>query len=336
MAESTAEPIIEADGLTRRFGKTMALDGLNLSVKRGEIFGLVGPDGSGKTTTIRILAAIMEPTGGTARVLGRDVADEGEEIKKRMGYMAQQFSLYGDLSVAENIEFYADIYGLKGREREERIERLLQFAALTEFTARRAMNLSGGMQKKLALACALLHKPEVIFLDEPTTGVDPVSRREFWDILAELHLEGVTILISTPYMDEAERCSRVGLLYQGRLLVCDTPEKIKSAIHGDLIELRATDGGPDAGQTLRRAQRVLVDLPCELEVQTYGDLIHVIVRDAHADETLVCQALEEAGISATDVRQTRPSMEEAFISLIRRQGLADQDAEALLNRVNDM
>jgi ABC-2 type transport system ATP-binding protein len=330
-----AQPIIESAGLARRFGKTIAVAGLDLRVQRGEIFGLVGPDGAGKTTTIRMLAAILEPTGGSARVMGYDVAKEDEAIKRRMGYMAQQFSLYGDLTVGENMDFYADIFQLKGVERSERIERLLRFAGLAEFTDRRAAHLSGGMQKKLALACALLHRPDVIFLDEPTTGVDPVSRREFWDILTELHLDGVTIFVSTPYMDEAERCSRVGLMYQGRLIVCDTPASIKGMMAGDLIELRPSDGVTASGQALRRARGILAELPCVLEVQTYGDLIHVFVTHGEMDQTTVVRALQEGGLTATGVRRTNPRMEEAFISLIRRQGMADQDAEALLNNVSN-
>ncbi len=333
------DPIVQTTALTRRFGRTVAVDGLELSVERGEIFGLVGPDGAGKTTTLRMLAAVIDPTAGTAQVMGYDTVRQDEAIKRRMGYMAQQFNLSGDLTVAENLNLYADVFGLQGNTRQERIARLLAFARLTQFTDRRATHLSGGMQKKLALACTLLHQPEIIFLDEPTTGVDPVSRREFWDILAELHLEGVTILVSTPYMDEAERCGRVGLMYQGQLIVCDTPEHIKGMVSGELIALRpalASQDGAPGGQAVQRARSLLSSLPEILEVQTYGDLIHVFVQDAGRGQTLVTDTLEQAGLIARDMRQTTPRMEEAFISLIRRQGMADQDAEALLNnRLND-
>ena len=304
------EWVIETHGLTKRFKKVTAVDGLNLSIRRGEIFGLLGPDGAGKTTTIRMLCAIMDPTAGGARVAGFDTVREPEEIKKRIGYMAQQFSLYGDLTVLENLVFFADIFEVERKEREKRIERLLAFARLTEFQDRRAAHLSGGMQKKLALACTLIHRPEIIFLDEPTTGVDPVSRREFWDILTELHLEGVTLFVSTPYMDEAERCSRVGLMFEGNIIVCDTPGWIKGLVVGELLELR-----PDR---LREASKVIQGLPGVLEVQTYGDLLHVFVDDAHRRIPVVQGALAEAGIAVDGLRQTRPRMEEAFISLIRR------------------
>ena len=321
-----AGPIIQLDGLTRRFGKVTAVDGLDLRVEHGEIFGLVGPNGAGKTTTMRMLAAILDPTTGSARVLGFDTVKQGESVKERMGYMAQQFSLYGDLSVIENIGFYADIFGLKGEARRQRVDRLLQFARLTEFSQRRAAHLSGGMQKKLALACAMLHKPAIVLLDEPTTGVDPVSRREFWGILTELHLEGVTIIVSTPYMDEAERCSRVGLMYQGKLIVCDVPERIKAMVDGELLELRLSDGRAGVDRGLRRARAILSQLPGILEVQTYGDLIHAFVQDSEAAQIAITDALEQAGIAVTGVRQTKPRMEEAFVSLVRRQAETDRDA----------
>ena len=303
--------VIETQDLTKQFKKVVAVDRLNLSVRKGEIFGLLGPDGAGKTTTIRMLCAIMDPTEGSARVAEFDTRKEPEEIKKRIGYMAQQFSLYGDLTVLENLTFFADIFEVGRKERQERIERLLEFARLTRFKGRRAAHLSGGMQKKLALACTLIHQPEIIFLDEPTTGVDPVSRREFWDILTELHIEGVTLFVSTPYMDEAERCSRVSLMFDGNIIVCDTPERIKSLVKGQLLELR-----PDE---LRKAAQLIADLPGVLEVQTYGDLLHVFVDDAARRAPEVQAALAGEGISAEGLRQTRPRMEEAFISLIRKQ-----------------
>ncbi len=305
----TSSPIIETDHLTRTFGDTVAVDELCLQVRPGEIFGLVGPDGAGKTTTIRLLAAIMDPTGGSARVAGYDTVTEPEPIKQRIGYMAQLFNLYGDLSVWENLNFFADVFEVAGSERRKRIERLLSFARLTEFRDRRAAHLSGGMQKKLALACTLIHTPEIIFLDEPTTGVDPVSRREFWGILTELHLEGITLVISTPYMDEAERCSRVGLMYQGRLVVCDTPEQVKAMTSGELIALWPSDP--------RQAKDILARHSEVLEVQTYGDQLRLFVRDAGSAMEWIHPVLTAYGVEVLEIRPTRPRMEEAFISLIQ-------------------
>jgi ABC-2 type transport system ATP-binding protein len=301
---------IQTHDLTRTFKNVVAVDGLNLAVERGEIFGLVGPDGAGKTTTIRLLCAIMSPSGGSAEVAGFDIVKEGEEIKKRIGYMAQRFNLYGDLSVIENLSFFADIFAVSGKVREERIAQLLAFARLTDFKDRRAAQLSGGMQKKLALACTLIHEPEILFLDEPTTGVDPVSRREFWDILSDLHLRGVTLFVSTPYMDEAERCSRVGLMFEGEMIVCDTPEQVKNLIAGELIELRPDD--------LRKARDLVADLDGVTEIQTYGDLLHVFVDNADERMAALKERLQSHGIGISGLRQTRPRMEEAFISLIRK------------------
>jgi len=302
--------VIETHELSKRFKRVTAVDGLNLSVRKGEIFGLLGPDGAGKTTTIRMLCAIMDPSEGRASVAGFDTVDQPEAIKARIGYMPQQFSLYGDLTVDENLTFFADIFQVRRKVRRERKQSLLEFARLTQFRDRRATHLSGGMRKKLALACTLIHEPEIIFLDEPTTGVDPVSRREFWEILTQLHLEGVTLFVSTPYMDEAERCSRVALMFEGDVIICDAPEQIKDLVEGDLLELR-----PDR---LREASRVLKDQPGVLEVQTYGDLLHVFVDDAEARTATVRQTLDEAEVTIDDLRQTRPRMEEAFISLIRK------------------
>lgn len=350
-----ADFFIHTQQLSRRFGQTLAVDRLDLAVVHGEIFGLVGPDGAGKTTTLRMLAAILDPSAGSASVAGCDTVRQAEAIKRRIGYMAQQFNLYGDLSVQENLDFYADIFGVRGRLRRERQQRLLHFARLAEFSGRRAGALSGGMKKKLALACALIHQPEILYLDEPTTGVDPVSRREFWDILADLHVEGITIVVSTPYMDEAERCSRVGLMYAGRLVMCDTPERIKQQVGGELVELRPAAAGAQAQISfgaanpsglesaanerldamrpegfalaaamspiglLRSAADVTASLPGVIEVQTYGDLLHLFVDDAALRMPQITAALAGNGLAAAALRPIQPHMEEAFVSLIRRQ-----------------
>ncbi|MDP3046278.1 MAG: ABC transporter ATP-binding protein [Chloroflexota bacterium] len=324
---------IETHDLSRRFGRAVAVDGLNLGVRRGETFGLVGPDGAGKTTILRLLAAVMAPSGGWAQVAGHDTRQQAEAIRGQVGYMPQRFSLYGDLTVRENMDFFASIFGVSRVQRELRFGELLGFTGLDGFQNRRAGQLSGGMQKKLGLACTLIHRPAIVLLDEPTTGVDPVSRREFWDILSGLRLEGITVFVSTPYMDEAERCSRVGLLYQGRLVVCDEPARIRQMTPGQLIELRpdalaGTSGqavepssaGAGAGeQPLRLARAAVADLEGVLETQTYGELLHLFVDDATVRLPAIEAALAAHGLTAQGVRTTRPRLEEAFISLVRRQ-----------------
>lgn len=224
------EPIIRTRDLTRRFDRLTALDRLNLEIARGEIFGLVGPDGAGKTTTLRLLAGLMNPSEGQAWVAGHDVAAEPQAVKDRVGYMAQRFGLYGDLTVDENMEFYADLFGVTSRARRELMPGLLRMTRMEPFRSRRAGQLSGGMKQKLALMCTLLHRPEILFLDEPTNGVDPVSRRDFWAILYQLMKDGATILMTTAYLDEAERCNRVGLLHHGVLVRCDSPESIRGTM----------------------------------------------------------------------------------------------------------
>ena len=312
-------PIIETHALTRDFKKTRAVDGLTLSIWPGELFGLVGPDGAGKTTTLRLLAGLLDITAGSAQVAGHDLARDPEAIKRRIGYMAQQFSLYGELSVLENLSFFAELYDVPVDKLQERTERLLAFAGLTEFKDRRAAQLSGGMQKKLALACTLIHQPDILLLDEPTTGVDPVSRREFWDILTDLNLRGTTIVVSTPYMDEADRCTRVGLMYAGRIVVCDTPQQIRAHIEGELIELRPQDW--------QAAHALVGTLPGVLEVQTYGELLHVLVDSADQRLPEMKAALEEHGLVCRDIRRATPRMEEAFISLIKRIERMDSGTE---------
>jgi ABC-2 type transport system ATP-binding protein len=221
------EPIIETRGLTRRFGNLTAVDHLDLSVTRGEIFGLVGPDGAGKTTTLRMLCGLMDPTEGSARVAGHDAARESQAVKDQIGYMAQRFGLYGDLTVEENMFFYADLFDITGAKREELSQRLLQMTRMEPFRARQAGKLSGGMKQKLALMCTLLHRPQILFLDEPTNGVDPVSRRDFWAILYQLLKDGITIFMTTAYLDEAERMNRVGLMHRGKLIHCAPPEELR-------------------------------------------------------------------------------------------------------------
>jgi len=219
--------IIETHGLTRRFGPVTAVDHLDLTVARGEIFGLVGPDGAGKTTTLRMLCGLLDPTEGSARVAGHDVAHESRAVKDQIGYMAQRFGLYGDLTVEENMVFYADLFGIQGEERARLTAELLRMTRMEPFRDRQGGKLSGGMKQKLALMCTLLHRPQILFLDEPTNGVDPVSRRDFWAILYQLLKEGITIFMATAYLDEAERCNRVGLMHKGKLIRCSAPEVMK-------------------------------------------------------------------------------------------------------------
>jgi ABC-2 type transport system ATP-binding protein len=303
-------PIIETNRLKRTFKSATAVDELTLSIAPGELFGLVGPDGAGKTTTLRLLAGLLDVTEGEATVLGLDLKSQAEAIKPHVGYMAQQFSLYGELSVLENLQFFAELFDVSKQERQERTERLLEFAGLTEFTERRAAKLSGGMQKKLALACTLIHQPEILLLDEPTTGVDPVSRREFWNILTELHVQGTTIIVSTPYMDEADRCSMVGLMYAGKLVECDTPQNIRGRLNEDVIEVQAEDW--------QAALKTVAGLEGVREAQTYGETVNLLVDDGKKRLHEVERALKKSDIKYKNVRIAPVRMEEAFISLIRK------------------
>ncbi|NOZ51127.1 MAG: ABC transporter ATP-binding protein, partial [Chloroflexi bacterium] len=278
---------------------------------QGEIFGLIGPDGAGKTTTLRMLAAVLKPSGGHAAIMGYDIQRHAEHLRHFTGYMPQRFSLYGDLSVIENLEFFADIFGVRGAVRQQRIERLLHFARLEQFKARAADHLSGGMKKKLALACALIHQPQVLLLDEPTNGVDPVSRREFWDILADLHLENVTILIATPYMDEAERCNRVGLMYNGQLIQQGSPAELRQFVPGEMLAVYTSD--------LLGAETVISTYPQHLGHQVYGDRIHVFVPDAAANVQPLQAFLQDHDVPVQRIRPDAPRLEEAFIYLITQQ-----------------
>ncbi len=301
---------IETRELTRAFGSITAVDRLSLSIPKGELFGLVGPDGAGKTTTIRMLSGILTPSGGDAVVAGRSVRDAPEAVKGKIAYMPQRFGLYGDLTVLENLDFYADLFEVPARERGPRIERLLGFSNLTPFEHRLADKLSGGMKQKLGLACALIHTPEIVLLDEPTNGVDPVSRRDFWRILYEMLKEGVTILVTTAYLDEAERCNRVALMHEGRLLALDTPDRIKGLMAGDLVEIPVTDAW--------RARRRLAGVPQAKGVTLFGHRLHVALDDATRDLPAVLAALEAEGLAPHDPRRVVPSLEDVFIAMVER------------------
>ncbi|MHB9022562.1 MAG: ABC transporter ATP-binding protein [Armatimonadota bacterium] len=299
---------IHATGLRKVFGELVAVDGIDLQVREGEIFGLVGPDGAGKTTTMRLLTGVMEPSGGAAEVAGYDVFRQSEAMKSHIGYMPQRFSLYGDLTVAENIHFFAQLYHVPRAARKQREQELMEFSRLGPFRSRLAQNLSGGMKQKLALCCTLIHTPRVLFLDEPTTGVDPVSRRELWKILYALLKDGVTLFVSTPYMDEAERCNRVALMDKGRIMLCDTPSGLKGRMQGDLLEVVA--------EPSREAKERIAALDFILGVQVFGDRLHVWVGDAERDEPRLRESLAAGQITVTSIRQIVPGLEDVFISLV--------------------
>jgi len=300
---------IKIENLTKVFGKNIVVDNLNLEVRKGELFGLVGPDGAGKTTVMRLLTAIMEPTSGEAWVGSRSILTEGEEIKENISYMSQQFGLYEDLTVMENILFYADIYDVPESKRHSRIEELLGFSNLTPFTDRLAGKLSGGMKQKLGLACALIHRPEILFLDEPTNGVDPVSRRDFWKILYGLLKEHVTIFVSTAYLDEAERCTEIGLLYNGKLLIKDKPAEIKKAVKLPMLELWSDNAHAvkDAVLPIKGVQGVSI----------YGDRLHITLMEKNMVEEIIGK-LKNEGMEIKDYREILPSIEDVFISMVEQ------------------
>jgi ABC-2 type transport system ATP-binding protein len=308
---ASSDADIQAEGLTKRFGERVAVDNFSLTVGRGEAFALVGPDGAGKTTVMRLLVGIMDPDEGRAKVLGFDTAAESEQLKEHIGYMPQHFGLYDDLTVGENIAFYADLYRVPKTARRERLPELLKFSNLAPFQDRLAANLSGGMRQKLGLVCALVHRPRVLFLDEPTFGVDPVSRREFWQILYELLKGGMTIFLSTAYMDEAERAHRVGLMYQGRLLVADSPQALKAGFKGELLEVRAED--------LRAARDALKDLPLAAQVLAMGDRLMVSVAKAEEASGPIREALQKEGLKEVRLNVAEPGLEDLFVQIIRGQ-----------------
>lgn len=306
----TRAPAIEAKGLIKVFGDVTAVDGLSLSVAPGEIFGLVGPDGAGKTTTMRLLTGVMQATAGSATVLGVEVTRDPEAIRPRIGYVPQSSSLYADLSVVENLKFHADLFGIPRAERDRQTAHLLAFSRLEPFARRLAKNLSGGMRQKLALCAALIHRPEVLFLDEPTIGVDPVSRRDFWLLIYQLLQQGHTLLVSTPYLDEAERCHRVGLMDHGRLIACENPAGLRRLLPATLVELRGPS--PEAASTLLR------HLPEVKEAQVFGETLHLLVGDPERDLPRLQAALQAAGHTEAHLRPISPSLEDVFVTLLRQ------------------
>jgi len=307
-SHSSSEPAIRAEGLTKHFGSLTAVDGFSLEVAQGEAFALVGPDGAGKTTSMRLLVGIMDPDGGRAEVLGCDTVKDSERLKERIGYMPQRFGLYDDLTVLENLIFYADIYGVSQGERKDRLPELLGFSNLTPFQDRLAGNLSGGMRQKLGLACALIHTPRVLFLDEPTFGVDPVSRREFWHILYQLLGTDMTIFVTTAYMDEAERAHRIGLMHRGRLLVADKLAHLKARYLGELLEVRADD--------LHAAKKLLADFPLARHLLAMGDRLMVTVDNQAQAQMPIQETLEGAGLTRVCVALAEPGLEDLFAQLV--------------------
>jgi len=307
MHEELQSAII-AKGLTKSFADVRAVDHLSFDVHAGEIFGLVGPDGAGKTTTLRMLAGIMPPDEGTARVADFDVVRDPEKAKRHLSYMPQRFGLYEDLTVDENIRFYADLFGVNRTEREERSKSLLQAASMREFRRRLAGKLSGGMKQKLGLVCALIHRPKVILLDEPTTGVDPVSRRDFWRILYELASEGVAILLSTAYLDEAERCHRVALLHQGKLLFCDTPNNLKAKLGKSVLSITSSEP--------RRLRAELESAVGISSLVVTGDGLHVVVDDGARRIPEFEARLKNASVPFHAIQQVTPTIEDLFVDAV--------------------
>ena len=320
------ELAIDARGLSKAFRSALAVEDLSLEVPRGRVFGLIGPDGAGKSTLIRMLCTVLEPTSGDAWVFGNSVVTDPHRVKPRIGYMSQAFSLYGDLTVAENLNFFAELRGVPKNEMAARSARLLEFSGLTEFAERQAQFLSGGMKQKLALAATLISEPDLLFLDEPTTGVDPVSRREFWRIISDLHRQGITVFVATPYMDEADRCDEIAFMTQGRIILRDTPAGMRRRVPGRVIEL-----GVDR---YREAMTLVRTLPFIRSVEVSGELLRVLV-DQHAveedAEAALRSALESAGFSVDSMRPAATDLEMAFATLIPSAGepLDTSDEEIL-------
>jgi ABC-2 type transport system ATP-binding protein len=300
--------VIRAVNLTRRFGSLTAVDHLNIDVAEGEIFGLVGPDGAGKTTTLRLLCGLMDPTEGEAWVAGHNVAREVDAVKDVIGYMAQRFGLYGDLTVEENMIFYADLFAISKQERGGLMKQLLQMTRMEPFRDRPAAKLSGGMKQKLALMCTLLHHPKILFLDEPTNGVDPVSRRDFWAILYQLVRDGLTLFVTTAYLDEAERCNRVGLMSKGKLIRCDSPKALRTQLEDVCFEVVTSDQ--------QVAREVLAAQPGVLSIEPSGATLHLFLTPGATSTERLQSALQSRGVTTQQFQQIVPSLEDVFIDLI--------------------
>jgi ABC-2 type transport system ATP-binding protein len=301
--------LISLEGLTRAFGEDLAVEGLTFQVGRGELFGLVGPDGAGKTTALRMLAGVLPPSGGKGLVCGVDVGADPEGAKPHIAYMSQQFGLYQDLTVRENISFYADLYRVPKAERARRLKRLYAFSNLGPFEDRLAGNLSGGMKQKLSLSCALIHQPEVLLLDEPTFGVDPISRRDLWLILHEMVEEGVTVIVSTSYLDEAERCDRVALLNQGKVLALDTPSSLLNLLPGTLFSVQVVRP--------RQARDVIRALPGVVSTALFGNSVHALLEAGLEKAADFSSRLKDAGLQPDTVERVEPSLEDVFLHLVR-------------------
>jgi ABC-2 type transport system ATP-binding protein len=310
------DPAISLRNVTRQFGDVLAVDDLSFEVERGELFGIVGPDGAGKTTTLRALAGVLPPSGGDALISGISVVQDPEGVKHRIAYMSQRFGLYTDLTVRENIDFYADLFLVPQEERSARRERLYRFSGLGPFESRLAGKLSGGMKQKLGLSCALIHEPEVMLLDEPTFGVDPISRRDLWLIVHEMVARGVTALVATAYLDEAERCDRVAMLHEGRLIALDTPRELQGRLAGR-VQMVHTDA-PRAARDLLRQQ------PAVRHATLFGDRVHITMDAPERDWPAARSALQAAGVAVLDEGVTEPTLEDVFIQLVSGEASSDE------------
>jgi len=308
MNAALSRPAIEVRGLTKRFGAAIAVDNLSIDCAPGEVFGFVGPDGAGKTTIMRLIAAVMAPDEGSILIEGVDAVAEPERVRSHVSYMPQRFGLYEDLTVDENVEFFAELFGMSRKDREERAARLLAASGMTPFRRRRAGQLSGGMKQKLGLTCSLIHTPRLLLLDEPTAGVDPVSRRDFWRILYGLRGEGVAIVVATSYLDEAERCTRLGLLREGRMLYCDTPAALKTLMPGEILAI--------ASPAPRAVRGLVAEREGVKSAILMGDSVHVVVDDAARRVGELRAALEAAGTPVDEIERIAPSIEDLFVSLL--------------------